>query len=100
MKKSKLITARTAAELANQLGLTPADAAEIELRSALNSKIIETVRRKGLTHAQSQPLLALPAPASPPSSTATLKTSPGFQVSRVSGAVLTAPEVERCTYKS
>src|SRR6266700_1815862 len=52
MKKSKLIVTRTAAALANQLGLTAADGAEIELRSALNSKIIEAVRRKRLTHAQ------------------------------------------------
>ena len=52
MKKSKLIVTRTAAELAKQLGLSPADGAEIELRSALNSKIIEAVCRKGLTHAQ------------------------------------------------
>jgi predicted XRE-type DNA-binding protein len=52
MKKSKLIVTRTAAELAKEFGLTPADGAEIELRSALNSKIIEAVRRKGLTHAQ------------------------------------------------
>src|SRR6266700_3129630 len=52
MKKSKLIVTRTAAALANQLGLTAADGAEIELRSELNSKIIEAVRRKNLTHAQ------------------------------------------------
>ena len=52
MKKSKPVVARTARELARALGLTPADGAEIELRRALNSKIIEVVRRKGLTHAQ------------------------------------------------
>jgi predicted XRE-type DNA-binding protein len=52
MKKSKLVVTRTAAQLAKALGLTPADGAEIELRSALNSKIIEAVHRKGLTHAQ------------------------------------------------
>ena len=34
------------------LGLSPADGAEIELRSTLNSKIVEAVRRKGFTHAQ------------------------------------------------
>ena len=52
MKKSKVIVTRTAEQLAKALGLTPADGAEIELRSALNSKIIEAVRRKGLTHVQ------------------------------------------------
>ena len=52
MKKSKLTVTRTAEQLAKALGLTPADGAEIELRSTLNSKIVEAVRRKGLTHAQ------------------------------------------------
>ncbi len=52
MKKSKAIVTRNAAELAKALGLTPADGAEIALRSDLNSKIVEVVQRKGLTHAQ------------------------------------------------
>jgi predicted XRE-type DNA-binding protein len=52
VKKSKVIVTRTAEQLAKALGLTPADGAEIELRSALNSKIIDAVHRKGLTHAQ------------------------------------------------
>ncbi len=52
MKKTKAIITRSAAELAKTLGLTPADGAEIELRSNLNSKIAEVVRRKNLTHAQ------------------------------------------------
>src|SRR5271170_1392360 len=52
MKKSKAIVTRSAIELAKALGLTPAAGAEIELRSHLNSKIVEVVRRKGLTHAQ------------------------------------------------
>jgi predicted XRE-type DNA-binding protein len=52
MKKTKAVVTRTAAELAAALGLRPAEGAEIELRSALNSKIITAVRRKGLTHAQ------------------------------------------------
>src|SRR5437660_7371122 len=52
MKKSKVTVTRTAAELAKALGLTPADGAEIVLRSDLNSKIVEVVRQKGLTHAQ------------------------------------------------
>lgn len=52
MKKSKSVATRTAGELARALGLSPADGAEIELRSALNSKIIEGVRVKQLTHQQ------------------------------------------------
>ena len=52
MKKSRPIVTRTAAELARAFGLTPADGAEIELRSDLNSKIVAVVQRKGLTHAQ------------------------------------------------
>lgn len=52
MKKSKTIIARNAAELADALGLSPADGLEIEIRSDLNDKIIEVVEKKGLTHAQ------------------------------------------------
>ena len=52
MKKSRVVVTRTAAELAKALGLTPTDGAEIALRSDLNSKIAEVVKRKGLTHAQ------------------------------------------------
>lgn len=52
MKKTKAVVTRTAAELAQALGLRPAEGAEIELRSALNTKIVAAVRRKGLTHAQ------------------------------------------------
>ena len=52
MKRPKAVITRTAGELARALGLAPADSAEIELRSALNSKIVEVVRRKDLTHSQ------------------------------------------------
>ncbi len=52
MKRTKAIETRSAAELAKALGLTPAAGAEIELRSHLNSKIVEVVQRKGLTHRQ------------------------------------------------
>jgi predicted XRE-type DNA-binding protein len=52
MKKSKATVARNAAALAKALGLSPADGAEITLRSDLHSKIVEVVQRKGLTHAQ------------------------------------------------
>lgn len=44
--------ARSAGELAKVLGLSPADGAEISLRSALNSKIVQSVKQKGLTHAE------------------------------------------------
>jgi predicted XRE-type DNA-binding protein len=52
MKRSKAIVTRSATELAKALRLTPAAGAEIELRSHLNSKIVEVVQRKGLTHSQ------------------------------------------------
>jgi len=51
-KKSKSVVAKNAFELADALGLTPADAVEIEVRSALNDKIVEIVKKLGLTHAQ------------------------------------------------
>ena len=52
MKKSRATTTRTATELANALGLTPADGLEIEIRSDLNDKIVEVVEKKKLTHVQ------------------------------------------------
>ena len=52
MKKINPVVARNAKELASALGLTPAEGAEIELRSNLNSKIVEIVERKKLTHAE------------------------------------------------
>jgi predicted XRE-type DNA-binding protein len=52
MKKVKPVVARNARELAAVLGLTPADGLEIEIRSDLNDKIIEVVRKRGLTHDQ------------------------------------------------
>ena len=50
--RTKPTVTRTAAGLARALGLTRADGAEIELRSSLNSKVIEVVRKRELTHAQ------------------------------------------------
>ena len=52
MKKVKPVVARNARELAAVLGLTPADGLEIEIRSDLNDKIIEVVRKRGFTHDQ------------------------------------------------
>ena len=50
MKKSKLTITRDARQLAEALGLTPAYAVEIEVRSTLNDKIVEIV---GATRAHS-----------------------------------------------
>jgi len=52
MKKMKPIVARNARELAQILGLSEADAAEMEVRAQLNDKIIRAVKESGLTHAQ------------------------------------------------
>jgi predicted XRE-type DNA-binding protein len=52
MKKSNKVVTKTAADLASALGLTPADAVEIEVRSDLNDKIIEVVKKLKLTHVQ------------------------------------------------
>jgi predicted XRE-type DNA-binding protein len=51
-KKKNLLVARNASDLAEALGLSPADGAEIEVRSALNQKIVEAVTKSGLTHVQ------------------------------------------------
>src|SRR5438128_1314095 len=50
MKKVRPVVARNARELAEVLGLAPADGMEIEFRSDLNDKIIEEVDTEGLTH--------------------------------------------------
>lgn len=50
-KKAKVVTAKNAAELAEVLGLDRADGIELAVRSALNTKIIEVVEKRGLTHA-------------------------------------------------
>ena len=50
--KKKTVVAKNNKELMSLLGLTPADGMEIEFRSELNSKIIEIVSKKNLTHAQ------------------------------------------------
>jgi predicted XRE-type DNA-binding protein len=50
-KKPKVVTARNAGELAEVLGLERADGIEFAVRSALNTKIIEVVQKRGLTHA-------------------------------------------------
>lgn len=52
MKKVKAIETKTAQAMAKFLGLSPSDGVEIELRSDLNSKIIDIVKEKNLTHAE------------------------------------------------
>jgi len=53
MKKNpKAVVARTAAELAEVLGLQRADGIEIAVRSALNTKIIQVIEKRGLTHSE------------------------------------------------
>jgi predicted XRE-type DNA-binding protein len=52
MRKRKQIVTRTAAELADVLGLSRADGMELEVRQELNEKIIDIVSRRALTHAQ------------------------------------------------
>ncbi len=52
MKNSKILITRTPEQLAQALGLKPADGAEIRLRSELNSKIVAVITHKKLTHAQ------------------------------------------------
>src|SRR5438552_3473319 len=51
-RKTKAIMARTAGELAEVLGLGRADGIEIAVRSAINTKIIQVIEKRGLTHAQ------------------------------------------------
>ena len=51
-KKPKAVVARTAAELAEVLGLQRADGIEIAVRSALNTKIIQVIEKRGLTHSE------------------------------------------------
>ena len=51
MTKPKRIVARNAGELAEILGLSRADGIEFAVRSALNTKIVEVVEKKELTHA-------------------------------------------------
>jgi predicted XRE-type DNA-binding protein len=50
--KVKVVKVKTAQELAWALGLSAEDGIEMELRSELNAKIIDVVRKKKLTHLQ------------------------------------------------
>jgi predicted XRE-type DNA-binding protein len=57
-RRVRPIVARSAADLAEVLGLDRAEGIEIAVRSALNAKIIEVVRKRGLTHAEVAKLAA------------------------------------------
>ena len=52
MKKTKTIISKTTKDLAKILNLSLAQAAEIQIRSDLNDKIIEIVKKEKLTHEQ------------------------------------------------
>jgi len=52
MKKIKPVLTKNAKELAVALGFNEAVGLEFEIRSDINDKIIETVMKQGLTHAQ------------------------------------------------
>jgi predicted XRE-type DNA-binding protein len=54
--RKDLIVARTPEELAEVLGLTPADAQEWRFREALANRIAQEVARQKLTHAQAAKL--------------------------------------------
>ena len=52
MGKTKVYVTKNASELAELLGLSPADGVEIAVKVELNAKLIEVVKKRGLTHAQ------------------------------------------------
>jgi predicted XRE-type DNA-binding protein len=52
MKSVKSIVARDPVTLARALGLSEADAVQMSLRRQLNDKIIQAVKRSGLSHAE------------------------------------------------
>lgn len=52
MKKAKPVIAKDAFSLARALRLSVADAVEMSVRRQLNDKIIDAVKRSGLSHVQ------------------------------------------------
>ena len=60
MKKIKPIIAKNASELADVLGLGKSDVNEITLRSELNTKIIDIVKKEQLTHEQLAKIVKCP----------------------------------------
>ena len=55
-KPPRPIVAKSAGDLAEALGLRRAHGIEFAVRSALNTKIIEVIQKRGLTHAQAAAL--------------------------------------------
>jgi predicted XRE-type DNA-binding protein len=51
-KNSKHVVTRNSSELAQALGLSPADAIEMDVRRQINDKIVRAVADAGLTHAE------------------------------------------------
>jgi len=52
MKKIDPVITHDATELADALGLSPGDAVQMRVRRMINSKIIQAVKKSGLTHEQ------------------------------------------------
>lgn len=52
MAKAKTVVTKDAYDLAEFLGLSRAEGAEIEFRAELNEKVIQIVKRGKITHAQ------------------------------------------------
>ena len=52
MKKNKMTVTKDVFELAKALDLTPADVVEMKVRSEINDKIIDIVKKHSLTHSQ------------------------------------------------
>ena len=50
--KSKMIKTKSAKQLASVLGLSPFEGVELEIKSNLTDKIIETVKKRNITHQQ------------------------------------------------
>jgi predicted XRE-type DNA-binding protein len=51
-KKSKAVVARSAGDLAEVLGLERGEGIEFAVRSAINTKIIQVIHARALTHAE------------------------------------------------
>ena len=52
MAKPKVYVTKNASDLADLLGLSPADGLEIAVKAELNAKIIDVVNKRELTHTQ------------------------------------------------
>src|SRR3569832_2729319 len=52
MRKAKAITARTAEELAQALGLSASDAREWQVQHTLSKRLRDAVMKEGVTHAE------------------------------------------------